>query len=117
MTYDESSTKLDADNNIDVNSEKDNDDESGRLNEENKDIKKLIKEMMRSCLSPLNNMIRIDYGGTIRKWGEEKVEFFDIGKDPPNLFHHIAIFCGLIKSFASNSLDDFAEQLANNVDP
>ncbi|XP_028770782.1 probable transcription factor At5g28040 [Neltuma alba] len=50
----ESSPEPDTDN-IEVHSEEDDGDESGRLNGENRDVKKLIEETMRSCLSPLNN--------------------------------------------------------------
>ncbi|XP_054803289.1 probable transcription factor At5g28040 [Prosopis cineraria] len=50
----ESSPDPDADNNIEVNSEEEDGGESGQLNEENKDIKRLVEETMRSCLSPLN---------------------------------------------------------------
>ncbi|KAI9124995.1 hypothetical protein K1719_003611 [Acacia pycnantha] len=55
-TNDKSSMEPDADDNIDVNKKEDNGNESCLLNEENKDIKKLIEETMGSCLSPLNNI-------------------------------------------------------------
>lgn len=58
----ESSPDPDADNK-EVNNEEDDGDESGHLNEENKDIKKLIEETMRSCLSPLNNSNEVEGSG------------------------------------------------------
>ncbi|KAK4273539.1 hypothetical protein QN277_021920 [Acacia crassicarpa] len=56
----ESSPEPDAD---DKNSEEDDSEELGRLNEENKDIKKLIEETMMSCLSPLNNINVVEGSG------------------------------------------------------